>query len=323
MKHLVTIGEALIDFIPQTKGVSLKEVETFKRVAGGAPANVAAAFAKLGGKSIMLSQVGNDAFGDYIIDSLNKANIETKHIKKSEKFDTSLAFVSLKEDGNRDFKFYRRTAADLNYNKNDIPENILENVGAIHFCSVDLVESPMKNAHIKLIEMAKKDNLIISFDPNLRLPLWENHDDLKNTVNEFIKLSNIVKISDEELEFITGKNNIHDALPQIFNGSCNILIYTLGVNGAMVFNKNSYESINGIKVNAIDTTGAGDSFIGSFLYSILSEGNLDLENISLENLKKYLEFSNTYAACTTTKLGGIDSMSSKDEIESFKKTLNI
>lgn len=323
MKHLVTIGEALIDFIPQTKGISLKDVETFKRVAGGAPANVAAAFSKLGGKSIMLSQVGNDAFGDYIIDSLNKANIETKHIKKNKNFDTSLAFVSLKEDGNRDFKFYRRTAADLNYNKNDIPENILENVGAIHFCSVDLVESPMKYAHIKLIEMAKKENLIISFDPNLRLPLWENHNDLKNTVNEFIKLSNIVKISDEELEFITGKNNIHDALPQLFNGSCDILIYTLGVNGAMIFNRNSYSSINGLKVNSIDTTGAGDSFIGSFLYSILSEDNLDLKNISLDNLTKYLEFSNIYAACTTTKLGGIDSMSSKDEIESFKKSLNL
>ncbi len=321
MKQLVTIGEALIDFIPNTKGLPLKDVEGFKRVAGGAPANVAAAFSKLGGISTMLTQVGDDAFGDYIIESFKKANINTEHIKKNKNFDTSLAFVSLKNDGNREFKFYRRTAADLNYGKDDIPVNILDNVGAIHFCSVDLVESPMKYAHLKLIEMAKENNTLISFDPNLRFALWDDHLELKTTVIKFIKLSDIVKISDEELEFITGHKDINKALPKLFEGNCKVLIYTMGPNGAMIFTKDNHEHIHGNNVNTIDTTGAGDSFIGSFLFSLLRDGQLDLEKISMDTLKRYLEFSNIYAACTTTKLGGLDAMSTLEEIDIFKETL--
>ena len=156
---LCGIGEALIDFIPEVKGQRLKDVPSFKRVAGGAPANVVGAVTKLGIPSKFLTKLGDDPFGDYIVEVLDEA-----------------AFVSLASDGNRDFKFYRKNSADLRYSVEDIPADILNDCGMIHFCSVDLVESPMKEAHKKLIDMAIAQNVKVSFDPNLRFSLW---DDLK------------------------------------------------------------------------------------------------------------------------------------------------
>ncbi|MEG0734501.1 PfkB family carbohydrate kinase, partial [Anaerorhabdus sp.] len=165
MKKLCAIGEALIDFIPNEKGKRLKDVTSFRQVPGGAPANVAASVSRLNGESILLTKLGEDAFGDRIIESLIDSGINTAYIKRSSTKDTSLAFVSLSDDGNRDFKFYRKTAADLDYSPNDIPVDVLDDCGVIHFCSVSLVDSPMKEAHKKLIEIANDKNILISFDP--------------------------------------------------------------------------------------------------------------------------------------------------------------
>lgn len=179
MKKLCAIGEALIDFIPNEKGKRLKNVGSFRQVVGGAPTNVAASVARLGGKSIVLTKLGEDAFGDNIVDTLNECGIDTCYIKRSKDLDTSLAFVSLSDDGNRDFKFYRKTAADLDYSKDDLPFEAIDDYGIIHFCSVSLVESKMKDAHIALLEYALNHQLVVSFDPNLRLSLWEDHEALK------------------------------------------------------------------------------------------------------------------------------------------------
>lgn len=144
---LCGIGEALIDFIPEVKGQRLKDVPSFKRVAGGAPANVVGAVTKLGIPSKFLTKLGDDPFGDYIVEVLDNAGIDTSNIERDKEGETALAFVSLASDGNRDFKFYRKNSADLRYGVEDIPTDILDDCGMIHFCSVDLVESPMKEAH--------------------------------------------------------------------------------------------------------------------------------------------------------------------------------
>lgn len=237
MKTLCAIGEALIDFIPEKKGQRLKDVVSFKKVAGGAPANVAGAVAKLGGRSTFLTKLGADAFGDYIIECLNDSHIDTTHIKQDSNYDTSLAFVSLAQDGNRDFKFYRRTAADLQFSKEDINDSVLDDCGFVHFCSVSLVQSPMKHAHITLIEKAIEKGVPICFDPNLRLSLWDDEEDLKRTVQQFIPYANVLKISDEEVEFITGCNTIEEALPSLFKHRCELLIYTMGKDGVTLFTK--------------------------------------------------------------------------------------
>nr|WP_300323670.1 carbohydrate kinase [uncultured Anaerostipes sp.] len=315
--RLCGIGEALIDFIPDVKGQRLKDVPSFTRVAGGAPANVIGAVTKLGIPSKMLTKLGDDPFGDYIIDVLNDAGIDTSNIERDQEGETALAFVSLAADGNRDFKFYRKNSADLRYSVEDIPEDILDDCGMIHFCSVDLVESPMKEAHKKLIDMAIEKGVKVSFDPNLRFSLWDDLDALKKTVNDFIPYADIVKISDEELEFITGKTDIKDAVPEILGGRTKYVIYTKGADGAEIYTKDGMAEAPGYSIEVRDTTGAGDSFIGAFLFCILRDEVEDLDSVSKDKLYEYLDFSNAYAANTSTKEGALAAMATMDEIEKW------
>ena len=320
-QKLCVIGEALIDFIPQRKGCSLQEVEGFTRVAGGAPANVAGAVAKMGVPAMVLTQLGKDAFGDHIIASLKESGIDTSHILQSDQYDTSLSFVSLREEGNRDFKFYRRTAADLQYGPENITEDLLDDCGMVHFCSVSLVESPMKQAHRALLELAKQKGVLVSFDPNLRFSLWDDKDALYRTVHEFLPYADILKLSDEELEFITGEKDIKNALPSLFAYGCKCIVYTQGKDGATLYRRNDSISAKGHQVHVVDTTGAGDSFIGAFLYCLLKENISDLENVSLELLKHHLEFANLYAAHTTTMAGALAAMADPVQLREFKLTL--
>lgn len=321
MKKVISIGEALIDFIPNQKGCSLKEVAGFERVAGGAPANVSAVVAKLGGKANFISQLGKDAFGDYIIDVLKEANVNTEYVLRSDKANTGLAFVSLKEDGNRDFSFYRNPSADMLLEDNDIKKEWFDNCHSLHFCSVDLIECPMKRAHKKAIKYALENNSIISFDPNVRLPLWDSEESCREAILEFLPYSHIVKISDEELEFITGFDNIEDAKEVLFKGNVKLVLFTKGKDGAEAYTKDSFVKIPGNVVQVVDTTGAGDSFIGAFLYSLLSNniGIEDLDKIDNETMERYLLFSNNYAAYSTTKKGAIGSYATLDEINEYIK----
>lgn len=319
MKKLCVIGEALIDFIPEKKGQRLKDVTTFRRVAGGAPANVAVACCRLGGKAKMVTQLGEDAFGDYIIETLESSGVETADMFRTKDADTALAFVSLANDGNRDFKFYRRTSADIMLSPEKVDENTLKDCGILHFCSVDLVEGPMKHTHKKLIELALQQGVCVSFDPNVRLSLWSDETSCQKAIREFIPYAHILKIADEELAFITGETTIEAALPKLCVGNVRYVIYTKGKDGACLFIQNhACTCVRGHQVEVCDTTGAGDSFIGAFLYKFLAH-NLEIEKeIDLRMLHEFLSFSNDYAAHTTTKVGAIDAMATQKELQTFR-----
>lgn len=317
MKKLISIGEALIDFIPSKTGCALKEVPSFKRVCGGAPTNVAAVFAKLGGKAKIITQLGNDAFGDYIVDTVNSVGVDTSSIQRTDKANTALAFVSLKDDGNRDFSFYRKPSADMLLDEKQIEATWFENCGVLHFCSVDLIDAPVKQAHIKAIEYAKNNGALISFDPNIRLPLWDSATDCQRTVREFLKYADIVKISDEELEFITGKTDIFGASQELFENGVKIIIYSMGKDGAMAITPRHGVKVQNCDIKVVDTTGAGDSIAGAFLYKLLS---LDLDNIveiDEESLKDCLYFANCYSNYSVCKNGAIASYATMKEIVDF------
>ena len=317
MKKLVAIGEALIDFIPTEKGCSLGEVDTFHPVTGGAPANVCGAYTKLGGTSEMITQLGNDAFGDKIEKDLKGFGIQTEHIIRTDEANTCLAFVSLMEDGNREFSFYRKPSADMLLQKQDINEKWFENSFALHFCSVSLGEYPMKYAHKTAIEYAKKAGAIISFDPNIRLPLWNDHKALKNTVLEFLPYADILKISDEELEFITGYQTIEQAKEILFQGNVKVIIFTKGAEGAEVYTNHMKATSEGKKVKALDTTGAGDAFIGSFLYQLSADGMTaeTLSDLSEQKAVEYMNFSNAYCAYSVQGKGAIASYATKEDMK--------
>ncbi len=181
MPTVFTIGEALIDFIPAEKGVGLNEVESFSKAAGGAPANVACVVAKLGKQSVFIGKLGADAFGDFLVETLVKTGVDTSRILRTSEANTALAFVSLKADGNRDFSFYRNPSADMLLKEEEIGEGWFMKGDILHFCSVDLIEAPVKYAHLKAIELARQVGARISFDPNVRLPLWHDPEACRRT----------------------------------------------------------------------------------------------------------------------------------------------
>ncbi|MFD2445473.1 carbohydrate kinase [Bacillus sp. CGMCC 1.16607] len=316
MGSLISIGEVLIDFIPLQKGIALKDVVSFERVPGGAPANVAAAVAKFGGHASLITKLGEDAFGDFLLEELSRYGVNIDKISKTKDANTGLAFVSLREDGERDFSFYRNPSADLLLTDAEIDEKWFSHGDILHFCSVDLVESPMKQAHIKAIQSAKARGGIISFDPNVRLPLWKSAEECRNTILEFIPMAYIVKVSDEELEFITGIADEQKAIASLFTGDVKIVVFTKGSKGADVYIQNNKYSSIGYIVQVTDTTGAGDAFIGGFLYQLLNKNaNQDnLEDIVNKHYKEILAFANASGALTTTGKGAISSIPSKEEI---------
>ena len=308
-KKLIAIGEALIDFIPNKTGCAFSEVTEFAPKVGGAPANVCGAFSRLGGKSMLITQLGNDPFGHKIANELATFGIDTSAIRFTEEANTALAFVSLEKDGNRTFSFYRKPSADMLLAPVQIEEKWFDDSYALHFCSVSLGDFPMKDAHIRAIEIARKNGMLISFDPNLRFPLWNNKNKLHSRVNEFIPLCDILKISDEELEFITGENDIKKAAPKLFAKGVKLIAYTCGKDGAYTFTENAEAFSPAEKVNAVDTTGAGDGFIGSFLWKLQSLG-INAANISEADectLRKCLDFSNRFCAISVQSVGAIAS----------------
>ncbi|WP_248498955.1 carbohydrate kinase family protein [Staphylococcus haemolyticus] len=315
MRKLYGIGEALIDFIPNVKNSELKDVEQFSRQVGGAPANVVSVARKMGASTEMVTQLGNDAFGDIIVETLKDIGVGTQFIKRTDQANTALAFVSLKEDGQRDFSFYRKPSADMLYKAEYLNEIIIKPNDVLHFCSVDLVESNMKEAHKSMVNKFKSVNATIVFDPNVRLPLWQNAEACKEAIHEFLPKANVIKISDEELEFITGEADEDKAIQSLFEGSVEAVIYTQGAAGASIVLKDGTKIHHGgFKVKAIDTTGAGDAFIGAAISRMLLSDELNITKLLKEEGQDILRFSNMVAAKVTTKYGAIESIPTIEDV---------
>ena len=198
----------------------------------------------------MITQVGNDAFGDYIVDQLEKCGIDTESICRTDAANTALAFVSLKTDGNRDFSFYRKPSADMLMEPEQLQPAWLEDTAVLHFGSVSLVESPMKQTHVRAIQLAKEQGAVISFDPNIRLPLFPSAEACQAAVREFLPYVDLLKVSDEELEFVTGETDIQKAAPLLFEQGCKMILYSKGKQGAML-KKIGSNAFKGISKNAV------------------------------------------------------------------------
>lgn len=319
-KKIIAIGEALIDFIPESAGSAIKDVNAFLPAVGGAPANVCGAFTRLGGKSEMITQLGMDGFGDKILDAFKEAGIGSSYVKRTDIANTSLAFVALKEDGNREFSFYRNPGADMLFRAEDVQKEWFEDAYALHFCSVSLGDFPMRKAHCIAIQYALENDAIISFDPNLRPALWKDSEEMIATVKEFIPLADIVKISDEELEAITGETSIETAVEKLFTDRVKLVIYTEGSAGARAFTKKASAVAECAKVKAVDTTGAGDGFIGAFLWCLHRDGvtTETIEELSEDKLEEYLKFANAFCGISVQKKGAIPSYPTLAEMDILK-----
>ncbi len=320
MGRVIAIGEALIDFIPGQKNCLLKDIKEFVKKPGGAPANVAACVSKLGGKSMLITQVGKDAFGEYLIETLFKAGVDTKAILQTHKANTALAFVSLQENGERDFSFYRKPSADMLLDEQDIDEEWFDKDDLLHFCSVDLIDAPVKKAHIKALKIAREKGCIVCFDPNVRLPLWESKEECKNTIKEFLLYADILKVSEEELEFITDLKEEKAAVKALFHKRLQLLLVSKGEKGVSVYYQGGSLGVPAFSIHAVDTTGAGDAFVGGFLYQLsLLNNNFLKEDIDKDKLYDILSFANGVGGITASRYGAISALPSYQEVIEFIK----
>lgn len=310
MSKLYCIGELLIDF--QSVGTaSLKDTQQFVKKAGGAPANVCVQAVKLGIDAAYLTKVGNDGFGEFLIETLKNEKVDTRYISKSSEYDTSLAFVSFQEDGEREFSFFRKAAADLHFTSGDFKDVEFTSDDVLEFGSVALKTFEARATHKYLIEKAKKKGALICFDPNLRFNLWDSAEELRKTVTEFAVFADVIKVGGDELEFITGLKG-EQAVNKMFTGNLKILLVTNGGKGAKLYlSGKKVAECKGYKVKTVDTTGAGDSFFGAVIAQLMQSGS----SLNESNLANILDFACKCGAYTTMSFGAIPAMGNKEKID--------
>ncbi|QTL97950.1 carbohydrate kinase [Iocasia frigidifontis] len=321
---IVTMGEMLIDFVPLKKGLALKDNEGFLRMPGGAPANVAVGTAKLGIKSAFLGKVGADPFGDLLIDTLRENSVNVEGIVQSNKAKTTLAFVTLDEKGDRDFTFYRDPGADMLYDWDEVNLKLLKKARVFHHGSISLIDEPVRSTTLRMAETANDNGLIVSYDPNLRIPLWPDLKQAEKWIKEGLKTADLLKISEEELEFITGESSLKKGARRVMaEYNVKLIFITLGAEGSYFYNGLTEGMVSGFKVNAQDTTGAGDAFTAGILAQLINEDIDDLSRLDNITLKEMLKFSNAVGAITTTGKGAISSLPNLKSVRKFLKKTKI
>ncbi|KAE8718334.1 Fructokinase-2 [Hibiscus syriacus] len=309
---IVSFGEMLIDFVPTVSGVSLAEAPGFLKAPGGAPANVAIAVSRLGGKASFVGKLGDDEFGHMLADILKQNGVSGDGILFDEGARTALAFVTLRADGEREFMFYRNPSADMLLKPEELNLDLIRSAEVFHYGSISLIVEPCRSAHLKAMEVAKESGALLSYDPNLRLPLWPSADEARKHILSIWDKADIIKVSDVELEFLTGSDKIDDETAmKLWRPNLTLLLVTLGEKGSRYYTKNFHGAVDAFHVNTVDTTGAGDSFVGALLCKIVQDPTI-LENES--KLREVLKFANACGAITTTKKGAIPALPSEAEV---------
>ncbi|MCR2823037.1 carbohydrate kinase family protein [Lederbergia panacisoli] len=315
---VICIGELLIDFYCTDIGNDLLNGSNFEKQAGGAPANVCATIARLGGNALFAGKVGNDPFGHFLKNTLDSEKVDTSMLQLDKNYPTTLAFVSLKENGERDFVFNRGADAfllddEINYEK-------LKNASILHFGSATaLLSDPFQSTYLNTMKFAQEEGKLISFDPNFRKDLWGGHqNEFVNLVKKCLSIANFVKVSDEELSIISSEKNISKGVEFFHNLGVKALAVTLGKDGTLISNGNQEEIIPSINVNSIDSTGAGDAFVGAMLFQLAKETEPELILNDFSKMKEITTMSNKVGALVCTKIGAITSIPTIDEVINIK-----
>lgn len=319
MKHnydVVALGELLIDFTQN--GYSTQDNLLMEANPGGAPCNVLAMLKKLGHSVAFIGKVGDDMWGRLLKTELDNLEISTSNLCMDKDVRTTLAFVKTAEDGDRSFSFYRNPGADIMLRKEEIKRELIENCKIFHFGSLSMTHENVREATKYAIEIAKENNAIISFDPNLRETLWDDLEKAKEQIAYGMSVCDVLKISDNEIEWFTGETNYDNAI-KLIRGKNEIplILVSLGKEGSIAYykyDKREYKVMVPafLQENTIETTGAGDTFDGSVLHFILEKG---LTNLTEEILEEMLRFANAAASIVTTKKGALKVMPTYEEIE--------
>lgn len=314
-KYDVTaLGELLIDFTEN--GDSAQGNPLMEANPGGAPCNVLAMLQKLGKKTAFIGKVGNDMFGNQLKKAVEEVGIDTRNLIMDRKHHTTLAFVHTYPDGDRDFSFYRDPGADMMLTKEEVQKELIEDSRIFHFGTLSSTHEGVREATRHAIELAKEAGCIITFDPNLRPPLWNSLDDARREIEYGMGKCDVLKISDNEVEFLFGTTD-YDKGAALIREKYNIplVLITMGKDGSRAYYKDlRVEAAPFLQENTIETTGAGDTFCASALNYVLEHG---LEDLTAENLKELLTFANAAASLITTRKGALRVMPSREEVLEF------
>ena len=313
---VTALGELLIDFTQN--GTSEQGNSLFEANPGGAPCNVLAMLSKLGHKTAFIGKVGNDSFGKELKKVLEEVEIDAANLYMDDEVHTTLAMVHTYPDGDRDFSFYRNPGADMMLTEEEIPEDLIRDSNIFHFGTLSMTHEGVRAATKKALEIAKKSGAIISFDPNLRPPLWDSLENAKEQVLYGLNYCDILKISDNEIQWLTGEEDYTDGVNWILKRyQIPLILVSMGKEGSRAYYDGKMVEVKPfLQKNTIETTGAGDTFGGCVLHYVLEYG---LEGLTEDNLTEMLRFANAAAALITTKKGALRVMPSREEIEAIMK----
>lgn len=310
---VISLGELLIDFT--MNGKSGQGNDMFEACPGGAPCNVLAMLNKLGKKTAFIGKVGKDQFGELLKHTIEEAGISTECLYMDPDVHTTLAFVHTFANGDRDFSFYRNPGADMMLSEDEIDTEFLKKGKIFHFGTLSMTDEGVRKATKKAVKAAKEAGLMISFDPNLRPPLWDTLDNAKKQMEYGFSHCDILKISDNEIQFISGKEDYDEGIKWLLEQyPIPLILLTMGKDGSRAYYRGSRVERAGFPCKPVETTGAGDTFCGSALNYIAERG---LEELTEENLLEMLTFANAAASIVTTRKGAIRSMPEKAEVEAL------
>ena len=312
---VVALGELLIDFTEN--GLSEQGNPLLEANPGGAPCNVLSMLQKLGDKTAFIGKVGNDGFGHLLTKAVQEQGINTTGLVYDNDVHTTLALVLKKENGDRDFAFYRNPGADMNLKEEEVDESLIASSSIFHFGTLSLTDESVKNATQKAVKVAKENGLTITFDPNLREPLWRFLEEAHEQVAWGLQQADVVKISDNEITWFTGMDNYDEGIAFLQKEYPNLKLICLSMGGDG--SKAVYRDIHVaypafLQEATIETTGAGDTFCACMIHTVLENG---IDHLDEEKLKEMLKFANAAASLVTTKKGALRVMPIKEEVETF------
>ncbi|XP_058085571.1 probable fructokinase-7 isoform X1 [Magnolia sinica] len=311
---VVCFGEMLIDFVPTVGGESLAEAPAFKKAPGGAPANVAVGISRLGGSSAFIGKVGQDAFGYMLAEVLKENNVDNSGMRFDPVARTALAFVTLRADGEREFLFFRNPSADMLFRQSELDIDLIKKASIFHYGSISLIEEPSRSTHLAAMDIAKRSGSILSYDPNLRLPLWPSADAARCGIMSIWDQADIIKVSEEEIRFLTEGDDPYDddvIFKKLFHPNLKLLVISEGSEGCRYYTKQFKGRVGAIKVKAVDTTGAGDAFVSGILSILVSDPDLLKDE---KKLREALWFANVCGALTVTEKGAIPALPTRDAV---------
>lgn len=308
---VIAMGELLVDFTEN--GISEQGNPILEANPGGAPCNVLSMLQRLGKKTAFIGKVGQDAFGRMLTDVIREQGINADNLLVDETVPTTLAFVHTQQDGDRSFSFYRNPGADMMLRWNEIDEELLGDTKIFHFGTLSMTDEQIADTTKKAVQKAKNDGAIISFDPNLRPPLWRNLEDAKCQMWYGISQCDILKISDDEIAFLTETTDIDAGVAEILKKfSPTLICATMGKHGSKAYYKGkSVFCTPFLREDTIETTGAGDTFMACVLNAVLEKG---MEALTEDNLLEMLKFANAASSIITTRKGALKVMPQKQEI---------